>query len=90
MFFLNHKIVNIFYFICLKVCVKNNYLILINYNITVFFINNLFLGDSCCNPFSLGKIIKVLQKNLGTDSYVKSLEIGGTFEQVLYKFTFTA
>jgi len=39
------------------------------------------MGDSCCNPFSLGKIITVLQKNLGNDSYVKSLRIGKSFEQ---------
>ncbi|KAL4143310.1 hypothetical protein QTP88_005656 [Uroleucon formosanum] len=39
------------------------------------------MGDSCCNPLSLGRIIKVLQKNLGIDSYVKSLQIGKSFEQ---------
>ncbi|KAL5241674.1 hypothetical protein ACI65C_009084 [Semiaphis heraclei] len=39
------------------------------------------MGDSCCNPLSLGRIIKVLQKNLGNDSYVKSLQIGKSFEQ---------
>lgn len=38
-------------------------------------------GDSCCNPLSLGRIVKVLQKNLGPDSYVKSLKIGKSFEQ---------
>ncbi|XP_025193576.1 palmitoyl-protein thioesterase 1 isoform X2 [Melanaphis sacchari] len=37
--------------------------------------------DSCCNPLSLGRIIKVLQKNLGIDSYVKSIQIGKSFEQ---------
>ncbi|CAI6367230.1 unnamed protein product [Macrosiphum euphorbiae] len=39
------------------------------------------MGDSCCNPLSLGRIIKLLQKNLGTDTYVKSLQIGKSFEQ---------
>nr|BAH72230.1 ACYPI005852 [Acyrthosiphon pisum] len=44
------------------------------------------MGDSCCNPLSLGRIIKLLQKNLGTDTYVKSLQIGKSFEQVLCRF----
>lgn len=46
-----------------------------------------FLGDSCCNPLSLGRIIKVLQKSLGNDSHINSLRIGKSFVEVLYRFT---
>ncbi|XP_050428727.1 palmitoyl-protein thioesterase 1 [Adelges cooleyi] len=39
------------------------------------------MGDTCCNPISLGRIKKVLEKNLGPNSYVKSLRIGNSIEQ---------
>lgn len=54
-------------------------------NILLFLqlLNFFILGDTCCNPLSLGKITKVLEKNLGSNSYVKSLQIGKSFEQVL-------
>lgn len=35
-----------------------------------------FTGDTCCFPFSLGAIKKLLQTELN-NTYVKSLEIGG-------------
>ncbi|XP_050523420.1 palmitoyl-protein thioesterase 1 isoform X2 [Daktulosphaira vitifoliae] len=39
------------------------------------------MGDSCCNPLSLGRIVKVLKKELGSNTYVKSLKIGKSIEQ---------
>jgi palmitoyl-protein thioesterase len=33
------------------------------------------MGDSCCNPLSLGTLIKLIKKQL-PDSYVLSLRIG--------------
>ncbi|KAK9502490.1 hypothetical protein O3M35_011261 [Rhynocoris fuscipes] len=36
------------------------------------------MGDSCCNPLSLGRIIKVLKEEI-PDVYVKSLMIGKNF-----------
>lgn len=36
------------------------------------------LGDSCCFPFSMGMIKKLIEKNLNNTVYVKSLEIGGS------------
>lgn len=40
------------------------------------------MGDSCCNPLSLGKVKKLLQENLGPDKngdliHVNSIKIGG-------------
>lgn len=36
------------------------------------------LGDSCCFPFSLGMLKKLIEKSLNNTVYVKSLEIGGS------------
>ena len=38
-----------------------------------------FEGDSCCFPFSLGSIKKLIEKELNNTVYVKSLEIGGSY-----------
>merc|ERR1712002_807896 len=34
------------------------------------------MGDSCCNPLSMGSIKRMVERKLGSGSYVKSLEIG--------------
>ncbi|CRK96296.1 CLUMA_CG009716, isoform A [Clunio marinus] len=36
------------------------------------------MGDSCCFPFSLGKLKKLIESELNHTVYVKSLEIGGS------------
>jgi len=36
------------------------------------------MGDSCCFPFSLGSLKKLIEKSLNNTVYVKSLEIGGS------------
>lgn len=36
------------------------------------------MGDTCCFPFSLGSIKKLLHQELGSDTYVLSLKIGGS------------
>lgn len=36
----------------------------------------IYLGDTCCLPFSLGSIKKLLENELN-QTYVKSIEIGG-------------
>lgn len=35
-------------------------------------------GDSCCFPFSMGMIKKLIEAQLNDTVYVKSLEIGGS------------
>ncbi|KAG5667583.1 hypothetical protein PVAND_015560 [Polypedilum vanderplanki] len=37
------------------------------------------MGDSCCFPFSLGSIKKLLERSLENKVYVTSLEIGGSY-----------
>jgi palmitoyl-protein thioesterase len=39
----------------------------------------MFLGDSCCFPFSLGYLKKLVEKELNNTIYVKSFEIGGNY-----------
>lgn len=41
-------------------------------------LNSLITGDSCCFPFSMGMIKKLIESNLNNTVYVKSLEIGGS------------
>lgn len=36
------------------------------------------MGDTCCFPFSMGSIKKLLHQELGADTYVLSLKIGGS------------
>lgn len=38
-----------------------------------------FAGDSCCFPFSMGMLKKLIEKTLNNTVYVKSLEIGGSY-----------
>ncbi|XP_060582407.1 palmitoyl-protein thioesterase 1-like isoform X2 [Ruditapes philippinarum] len=38
------------------------------------------MGDSCCNPLSMGSIKKLIEKNIH-DVYVRSLEIGSSIEE---------
>lgn len=44
------------------------------------------MGDSCCNPLSMGSIKSMIEKNV-TGIYVKSLEIGDSVEHVTQKFS---
>ena len=39
------------------------------------------MGDSCCNPLSMGSIKSLIEKNI-SGIYVKSLEIGNSVESV--------
>ena len=39
------------------------------------------MGDSCCNPWSMGAVKKMLEKNVGGGVYVRSLEIGDSVIQ---------
>ena len=39
------------------------------------------MGDSCCNPISLGAIQKLIEANI-SGVYVKSIEIGKNQEEV--------
>lgn len=39
------------------------------------------MGDSCCNPISMGRIKDLIIKNVSDDIYVNSLEIGDNIEQ---------
>ena len=39
------------------------------------------MGDSCCNPLSMGSIKSMIEKNI-SGIYVKSLEIGSSVENV--------
>lgn len=34
------------------------------------------MGDSCCNPMSLGSIVKLIEQNITPSPYVHSLRIG--------------
>ncbi len=45
------------------------------------------MGDSCCNPLSMGSIQKLIEKNI-SGIYVKSLEIGSSVENVNYLLIF--
>ncbi len=48
------------------------------------------MGDSCCNPLSMGAIKKLIEKNI-TGVYVRSLEIGkDTGEDVVNGFFLNA
>ncbi|XP_045159476.2 palmitoyl-protein thioesterase 1-like isoform X2 [Mercenaria mercenaria] len=38
------------------------------------------MGDSCCNPLSMGSIKRLIEKNI-RDVYVRSLEIGSSIEE---------
>ena len=42
------------------------------------------MGDSCCNPLSMGSIKSMIEKNI-SNIYVKSLEIGSNVEKVKIK-----
>jgi len=37
-------------------------------------------GDSCCNPLSLGRLIKLVEKEV-PGIYVQSIQIGSDFEE---------
>ena len=39
------------------------------------------MGDSCCNPLSLGSIIKLIEGQLNPAPYVHSLRIGSNIEE---------
>ena len=39
------------------------------------------MGDSCCNPLSLGSIIKLIEKELTPAPYIHSLRIGSNAEE---------
>jgi palmitoyl-protein thioesterase len=39
------------------------------------------MGDSCCNPLSMGSIKSYIEKNITAGIYVKSLEIGSNEEK---------
>lgn len=39
------------------------------------------MGDSCCNPLSLGSIIKLIQSQLTPAPYVHSIRIGSNIEE---------
>jgi palmitoyl-protein thioesterase len=39
------------------------------------------MGDTCCNPLSLGKIIKLIEKQLTPAPYVHSIRIGSNAEE---------
>ena len=41
-----------------------------------------FLGDSCCNPLSMGSIKRMVEEKVGGGVYVHSLEIGDNWIQV--------
>ena len=40
------------------------------------------IGDSCCNPLSMGSIKSLVEKQVGGGVYVKSLEIGSNIIEV--------
>ncbi len=39
------------------------------------------MGDSCCNPLSLGKIIKLIESEITPAPYVHSIRIGSNIEE---------
>jgi palmitoyl-protein thioesterase len=39
------------------------------------------MGDSCCNPLSLGKIIKLIEQQITPSPYVHSIRIGSNIEE---------
>jgi len=39
------------------------------------------MGDSCCNPLSLGSIIKLIERELTPAPYVHSIRIGSNIEE---------
>jgi palmitoyl-protein thioesterase len=39
------------------------------------------MGDSCCNPLSLGKIIKLIEQQITPAPYVHSIRIGSNIEE---------
>ncbi|XP_065212531.1 palmitoyl-protein thioesterase 1 [Planococcus citri] len=39
------------------------------------------MGDSCCNPLSLGRLMKVMKANMPNNSYIKSIQIGDDMGQ---------
>lgn len=39
------------------------------------------MGDSCCNPLSLGTIIKLIQKEITPAPYIHSIRIGSNAEE---------
>lgn len=41
-----------------------------------------YVGDSCCNPFSLGSIKKLIEDNMPPGSYVMSIKIGSNMIEV--------
>lgn len=43
------------------------------------------MGDSCCNPFSLGSIKKLIEDNMPLGSYVMSLKIGSNMIEEIEK-----
>ncbi|KAI3388527.1 hypothetical protein SNEBB_008872, partial [Seison nebaliae] len=34
------------------------------------------MGDSCCNPLSMGRIIELIREHISNNTYIKSIEIG--------------
>ena len=44
------------------------------------------MGDSCCNPLSMGRIKELIEQNV-TNIYVNSLQIGNNIEEVILKHT---
>ena len=66
------------------------YLVLFFINSLNFFISNADntpvllwhgMGDTCCNPLSMGYIKKMIETNI-TGIYVRSIEIGNNAEEV--------
>lgn len=43
-----------------------------------------FLGDSCCNPLSMGRIKKIIEQEGPNGIYVKSLMFGSNIITVRY------
>jgi palmitoyl-protein thioesterase len=39
------------------------------------------MGDSCCNPLSLGSIIKLIERQLTPAPYIHSIRIGSNIEE---------
>jgi len=38
------------------------------------------MGDTCCYPWSMGRIVSLLEKTIGGGVYVKSLMVGSDLE----------
>lgn len=39
------------------------------------------MGDSCCNPLSLGTIIKLIEREITPAPYIHSIRIGSNIEE---------